>query len=145
MFPIHPSICLQRLRKISKSLRIVKICEVWSLMHKLQGFENKVLREMSGSERDGGSMKWWILHGKELHGLCGSPSVVMLVKCRRLWTCDFNRWKWPLAGPDGDRGILLNYLLIYSQSSYSSFHKCFNGCVLIVILSDFIHLFLLLI
>jgi hypothetical protein len=76
------SVHLQRLRNISESLRTVEISEVWYFKYKLQGFENTVLREFSGPEMNGGNMKWWILYIKELCGLCRSPSVVMLVKCR---------------------------------------------------------------
>jgi hypothetical protein len=54
-------------------------------------FENKVLRRIFGPKRDevtGGRRK---LHNEELHDLCSSPSVISMIKLRRM------RWAGHLA------------------------------------------------
>jgi hypothetical protein len=60
----------------------------WSLTlkeeHRLRVFENRVLRRIFGPKRDevtGGSRK---LHNEELHGLYSSPSIVRVIKARRM-------------------------------------------------------------
>jgi hypothetical protein len=62
-------------------------CETWSLTlneeHKLRAFENRVLR-IFGPKRDevtGGSRK---LHNEELHNLYSSPSIIRIIKSRRM-------------------------------------------------------------
>jgi hypothetical protein len=50
----------------------------------LRVFENRVLRGIFGPERDevtGGRRK---LHNEELHGLYSSPSIVRVIKSRRM-------------------------------------------------------------
>jgi hypothetical protein len=47
-------------------------------------FENRVLRRIFGPKRDeetGGCRK---LHNEELHNLCSSPSVIKMIKSRRI-------------------------------------------------------------
>jgi hypothetical protein len=66
-------------------------CETLSLTlreeHRLKVFENRVLRIIFGPKRDevtGGSRK---LLNEQLHGLYSSPSIIKVIKARRM--------RWP--------------------------------------------------
>jgi hypothetical protein len=63
-------------------------CEIWSLTlrkeHKLRVFENKVLRRIFGPKRDGVMGGWGKLHNKELHDLYSLPSIIRIIKSRRM-------------------------------------------------------------
>jgi hypothetical protein len=63
-------------------------CETWSLtlreQHRLRVFENKVLRRIFGPIRDEVRGGWRKLHNEELHNLCSSPSIIRMIKCRRM-------------------------------------------------------------
>jgi hypothetical protein len=62
-------------------------CETWSLTlreeHRLRAFESRVLRRIFGSQRDEetGDRK---LHNEELHNLYSSPSIIRMIKSRRM-------------------------------------------------------------
>jgi hypothetical protein len=63
-------------------------CETWSLIlrkeHRLRVSENRVLKRIFGPKRDevtGGSRK---LHNVELHNLYSSPSIIRMIKSRRM-------------------------------------------------------------
>jgi hypothetical protein len=63
-------------------------CETWSLTvrqeHKLRVFENRVLRRIFGPKRDG-VMGWWRkLYNEEIHNLYSSPSIIRIIKSRRM-------------------------------------------------------------
>jgi hypothetical protein len=62
-------------------------CETWSLTvreeHKLRVFENKVMR-IFGPKRDGVTGGWRKLHNQELHDLYSSPSIIRIIKLRRM-------------------------------------------------------------
>jgi hypothetical protein len=47
-------------------------------------FENRVLRRISGPKRDGVTGGWKKLHNKELHNLYSSPSIIRIIKSRRM-------------------------------------------------------------
>jgi hypothetical protein len=47
-------------------------------------FENRVLRRMFGSKRDEVTGGWRKPHNEELHGLYSSPSIVSVIKTRRM-------------------------------------------------------------
>jgi hypothetical protein len=71
-------------------------CETWSLTlreeHRLRVFENRVLRRIFGPKRDEvteGSRK---LHNEELHNLYSSPSIIRMIKSKRM------RWAGNVAG-----------------------------------------------
>jgi hypothetical protein len=47
-------------------------------------FENKVLRRIFGPKRDGVTGGWSKLHNEELHNLYSSPSIIRIIKSRRM-------------------------------------------------------------
>jgi hypothetical protein len=63
-------------------------CETWSLTvreeHKLREFENRVLRRIFGPKRNGVTGGWRKLHNEELHNLYSSPSIIRVIKSRRM-------------------------------------------------------------
>jgi hypothetical protein len=63
-------------------------CETWSLTlrveHRLRVFENRVLRRIFGSKRDEVTGGWRKLHNEELHYLYSSPSIIRMIKLRRM-------------------------------------------------------------
>ena len=65
-------------------------CETWSLTlgekRRLGGgFENRVLRRISGPKRDEVTGEWKKkLHNEELNGLYCSPNIVRVIKSRRI-------------------------------------------------------------
>jgi hypothetical protein len=61
-------------------------------------FENRVLRRIFGPKRDEVTGGWRKLHNKELHGLYSSPSVVRVIKARRM------RWAGHVARMEEVRG-----------------------------------------
>jgi hypothetical protein len=52
-------------------------------------FENRVLRRIFGPRRDEVTGKWRKLHNKELHDLYSSPSLIKIIKSRRM-RCAFH-------------------------------------------------------
>jgi hypothetical protein len=63
-------------------------CETWSLTardeHKLRVFENKVLKRIFGPKRDRVTGEWRELHNEELHNLYSSPSIIRIIRSRRM-------------------------------------------------------------
>jgi hypothetical protein len=63
-------------------------CETWSLTlreeHRLRVFENRALRRIFEPKRDEVTGGWRKLHDEELHGLYSSPSIIRVVKARRM-------------------------------------------------------------
>jgi hypothetical protein len=47
-------------------------------------FENRVLWRISGPKRDGVMGGWRKLHNEELHNLYSSPSIIRIIKLRRM-------------------------------------------------------------
>jgi hypothetical protein len=47
-------------------------------------FENRVLRRIFGPKRDGVMEGWRKLHTEELHNLYSSPSIIRIIKSRRM-------------------------------------------------------------
>ena len=78
-------------------------CETWSLTlrkeHRLRVFENRVLRRVFGPKRDEVTGEWRKLHNEELNDLYPLPSVVRVVKSRRM------RWLGHVARMGEDRGV----------------------------------------
>jgi hypothetical protein len=62
--------------------------ETWSLTvreeHKLRVFENRVLRKIFGPKRDGVTGGLRKLHNEELHNLYSLPSIIRIIKSRRM-------------------------------------------------------------
>jgi hypothetical protein len=77
-------------------------CAALSLMlreeHRLRVFENRVLRRMFGLKRDEVTGVWRKLHNEELNGLYSSPSIVKVIKARRM------RWAGHVAHMGEVRG-----------------------------------------
>jgi hypothetical protein len=63
-------------------------CETWSLTlreeHRLRVFENRVLWRIFGPKRDEMTGEWKKLHNEELHDLYSSPSIIRIIKSRRM-------------------------------------------------------------
>jgi hypothetical protein len=63
-------------------------CETWSLTvreeHKLRVFQNRVLRRIFGPKRDGVTGGWRKLCNEEVHNLYSSPSIIGIIKSRRM-------------------------------------------------------------
>jgi hypothetical protein len=63
-------------------------CETLSLTvqeeHRLRVFENRLLRRIFGPKRDGVTGGWIKLHNEELHDLYSSPSIIRIIKSRRM-------------------------------------------------------------
>jgi hypothetical protein len=63
-------------------------CDTWSLTvreeHKLRVFENRLLRRIFVPKRDGVTGEWRKLHNEELHNLYSSPSIIRIIKSRRM-------------------------------------------------------------
>jgi len=63
-------------------------CETWSLTlreeRRLRVFENRVLRRIFGSNRDEVTGEWRKIHNEELRDLYSLPSIVRVVKLRRM-------------------------------------------------------------
>jgi hypothetical protein len=56
-------------------------------------FENRVLRRICGPKRDEVTGGWIKLHNEELHGLYSSPSIVRMIKARRMrWAGMWRAW-----------------------------------------------------
>jgi hypothetical protein len=92
-------------------------CETWSLAvreeHKLRVFENRVLRRIFGTKRDRVMGGWRTLHNEELHNLYSSPSIIRIIRSRRMkWAGHVARmgekrnvYRLLVGEPDGKRPL----------------------------------------
>ena len=67
--------------------------------HRLRLFENRVLRRIFGRKRDEVTGEWSKLHNEELYDLYSSPSIVRVMKSRRM------RWLGIVARMEAKRGV----------------------------------------
>jgi hypothetical protein len=77
-------------------------CETWFLTlreeHRLRVFENRVLRRIFGPKREEDG-SWRKLYNDELHSLYSSPTIVRVIKSRRM------RWAGHAARIGEGRGV----------------------------------------
>jgi hypothetical protein len=66
-------------------------------------FENRVLRRIFRPKRDEWAGEWRKLLNKELHDLYSSPSIIRIIKSRRM------RWAGHVAQIVERRGTLIDY------------------------------------
>jgi hypothetical protein len=52
--------------------------------HRLRVFENRVLRRIFGPKKDEVTREWKKLHNEELRDLYSSPSIIRIIKLRRM-------------------------------------------------------------
>jgi hypothetical protein len=73
-------------------------CETWSLIlreeHRLRVFENKVLRRVFGLKRDEVTGELRKLHNEEFRDLYSSPSIIRIIKSRRMRWVDHVTRMW---------------------------------------------------
>jgi hypothetical protein len=71
------------------------VCGTWSLTlreeHRLRVFEKGVLRRIFAPKRDEVLGDWRKLHREELHNLYSSPSIIRMIRSRRM------RWEGYVA------------------------------------------------
>jgi hypothetical protein len=92
-------------------------CEIWSLTlreeHRLRVFENSVLRRIFVPKRDEVTGQWRKLHIEELRDLYSSPSIIRIIKSRRMiWSGHIarmgekrNAYRLMVAKPEGKRPL----------------------------------------
>ena len=77
-------------------------CETWSLTlgekRRLRVFENRVLRRILRPKRDEVTGEWRKLHNEELDDLYCSPSIIEVIKSRRLGLVGHVACKWERGG-----------------------------------------------
>jgi hypothetical protein len=80
--------CISRIYKTIILPVVLYGCETCSLTlreeHRLRVFENSVLRRIFGPKRDEVTGEWRKLHNEELHDLYFSPSIIRIIKSRRM-------------------------------------------------------------
>jgi hypothetical protein len=67
---------------------VLHCCETYFLAlreeYRLRVFENRVLRRIFGPKKDEAMGRWRKLHNKELHDLYSLPSMIRIMKLRRM-------------------------------------------------------------
>jgi hypothetical protein len=101
----HKLLKLIYISKYSKTIILPVVlygCETWFLTlreeHRLRVFENRVLRRIFGPKRNEVTGGWRKLHNEELHGLYSSPTIVRVIKARKM------RWSGHVARMGEVRG-----------------------------------------
>jgi hypothetical protein len=100
---------------IFSSSHLLYGCETWSLTlreeHGLRVFENRLLRRIFGPKRDEVRGEWRKLHNEELRDLYSSPSIIRIIKSRRVrWARHVarmgekrNAYRLLVGKPEGNR------------------------------------------
>jgi hypothetical protein len=92
MLPLCPNFSFSRLLSKNVKIRIYKTiilyvvlygCETWSLTVR-EGHKLRVLRRIFGPKRDGVTGGWRKLYNEELHNLYSSPSIIRIIKSKRM-------------------------------------------------------------
>jgi hypothetical protein len=89
---------------MSQKMYIVTAYQFWVIWrsrkeHKLRVFENRVLRRIFGPKRDGVTGGWRQLHNEELRNFYSSPSIIRIIKSRRM------RWAGHVARMGEKRNV----------------------------------------
>jgi hypothetical protein len=91
--------------------------EPWSLTlreeQRLKVFENRVLRKIFGPKRDEVTGEWRKLHNKGLRDLYSLPSIIRIIKLRRMRLADYvarmgekrNAYRLLVGKPEGKRPL----------------------------------------
>jgi hypothetical protein len=80
---------------------------MYILLNRLRVFENRVLRRLFGPKRDEVTGEWRTFHNEELRDLYSSPSIIRIIKSRRM------RWAGHVAGMGEKRSV---YRLLVRKS-----------------------------
>jgi hypothetical protein len=92
-------------------------CATWSLTfreeHRLRVFENRMLRRIFGPKKDEVTGEWRKLHNEKLRDLYSSPSIIRIIKSRRMrWAGHVarvgekrNAYRLLVGNPDGKRPL----------------------------------------
>jgi hypothetical protein len=76
-------------------------CETWSLAlreeHRLRVFKSRVVRRIVGLKTDEVMGGWRKLHNEEIHYLYSSPSIIRIMKSRRM------RWAGRVDRMEGEK------------------------------------------
>jgi hypothetical protein len=81
--------------------------------HRLRVFGNRVLRRIFGPKRDEVTGEWIKLHNEELRDLYSSPSIIRIIKSRRMRLAGHvarmgekrNAYRLLVGKPDGKRPL----------------------------------------
>jgi hypothetical protein len=82
---------------------VLFVRETWSMTlreeHRLRVFENRVLWRIFGPKTDEETGGWRKLHNEELHNLYSSPSIIRIIKSRKM------RCVWHVARSENKRNV----------------------------------------
>jgi hypothetical protein len=102
-------------------------CETWSLTlreeHRLGVFGNRVLKRIFGRKRDEVTGEWRKLHNEELRDLYSSPSIIRIIKARRM------RWAGHVARM-GRRGTPIGWWESQREGGHWE-DQDLGGCIII--------------
>jgi len=88
-------------------------------------FENRVLRRIFGPKRDEVTGEWIKLHNEELNDLYSSPSIVQVIKSRRM------RWASHVARMGECRGVC-RVLVVKPEGKYHFGHPGVDGRIILI-------------